>query len=1028
MFDAKSKPLNFKKIPKILNISGTSTSTFSVNSTPFSDKTNATSVTNTPSSKNLVNYLPHEYKSPSDKLETTPLHFKHRKQIIPDVYNCSFCNEPLHNTFEGEILVDLNCGHSLHYQCFNEILTPVDFFNINKINTSDEKQIENEIICPSCNIKTFCIDDSLIINMKNNQILQTFDNVFFSKSEMLDVLPTADNVQTFNITSNSDDIEKTLNEKDINININNDDEDDDDDDEEEDPVTPQAQMGMSFWEREDELFAPNISLSNYDTCKNENSSSSFDSDIQLAKVLFAPEFSSINIKKSIESEFGFVLNISTTEFEAPLESNKKEQIKTQVSKNKITNSIINKFNKNLINERIDFSNVGNLILFDTFDIKIKLSPFDSCQVYLYESNLIILNKNGTQLLLNQELNSSIFISSIYEDEASIIINLNSIKLPSLILISNNKILKHKWFIILKKLSKNIPVTNLIPLIQTSTNAWDLLSDDGGNDLDNDVIPEDIKIVKKLTSKGLDLPSKFLKRQILRPDSIPKIIILALPLVNCEDYGLKDSEYAQSIKNVLISVLNSLNSRDKLGIVYFGNHIKNLTSIGNYYGCVGREWNGWSTILESITENVICEEDQNNLASHWESSMKYIKLLSNLAFRKHTNEKTDFLHQIIYVSNEILTDCNPEFSMERTISKENPFLIKRQESPSIEINLQIAKLCEEFSASFDYILLADEFRYEPYQIMSLNKILKQYTTVENNQINNNNYNNKIKLHVALDFDNLLEVLKNKIEDLHKVTIKKLETQIKFPEFVKLKNFESPIGVVDCSKQEIQDNTYSIKLEHLSSGYEKSLLFNLHVDYKNSLINDKSKALFAISNTKLSAENFQSEFCNQMDIKLITNDSIIENGMRLRLAIEKSQTQNISIASNDKQLLFNDSTENKNNLNLSIISKLSSMSDAYFIRRKIQSLVIEKLSESVLHIKNFDSVTKENAKNTITKLINDIWELSTSCDSSNTNNILDKDIEKWSEVLMNKLEDIAEGYSLRNYHLSNMKCVCLFLELE
>lgn len=1040
MLDRQANGFNFKKIPKVLNISGASTSTLSVDSTPYSDRTAATSVNNTPLSKNIGGYLPHGSRSTLG-LEypntTTPLQIqRNKRQNILDVYNCSYCNLPLQNIFEGERLVDLNCGHSLHFKCFNEWLSPAIFANDS--NNKDESSDNNEIICPSCNVSTFCDDDTIMTNTKNSQLLQKYDDLLNPGDEMSNLLSTIYNFQLPTMTSINDETLDFLNANNI-IKDTNDAENND-----EDPVTPNGQMGMNFWEREGELLVPNITAMTQEKKKNV---SLFNSEIELAKVLFAPEYSSLSIENDIEigtnndeiSNFGCVINISTTEFEQSLEFNKKEQLKAQVGKNKITNTIINNFNKNLNNSTIDFSNVGNLILFDIFDTTIKLNSFKSCQIYLFESNIIILNENGTQLLLNQELNSQIFISSIYQDSDGIIINLNSIKIPSITFLSSNKILRHKWYVILKKISKNVDVNGLIPLIQTSTNAWSLIENDNVDDgAYNDVIPEYIRIVNKLTSKGLDLPSKFLKRQILRPDSIPKVIILALPLVNCEDYGVENNEYASVIKKMITETLNLLNPRDQLGVVFLGDHIKNLSQIGNYYGCVTKNWPGWSIILDSITGDVIAEEDNSHSNRQLDNGLRYIELLANLRFNNVTKDKNEYLHQVIYVSNEILSDYNVSSTTDsfKIEQRENPFLTKRQKRVETDISKKITLICEKFDATFTYLLLADEFRFEPYEIILMNRLLKQHVSIDENELNNNNYNNKIKLQIALDIENLIEVLKLKIEELNEVTIKKLETNIKFPEFIKLKSFESSLGKINHFKQTNDENEYIIKLKNLSSGYEKSLLLNLYVDFKNNSFHDnKIKSTFAKSNTKIVADKLETEFKRQMDIRLIKHGSTIENNMTLKLNVQSppNSGHNDSIEIKvDTDVNTADATttsvRRQSDLNLSIVSKLSSMSDAFFIRRKIQLLIIEKLNNSVLEIKNFDSIAKENAKETFKKLINEIWELSTSCNSSNTNNIKENSLEKWTDSLTGKLEDIVDGYSLRNYQLSNMKCVLLFLELE
>lgn len=1064
--DSEYRQLNFKKIPNILNFSGSSTtsslsvanSTFSRNNSPFNynsnyDINNPTPLTNTPLSENIASprkyYNINTLHSSSNVHTGTPLsnHTGKTTNIRKFTQNskCSFCDESLHNIFEGERIIDLNCGHGLHFDCFKELLNPImnndnnDIFNNSSIsnnnNISNDNILpipkKNEVHCLYCDkMTTYNNDANISFDIHNNQLLHNYDNVLFT-SDLIDPISQFSNIET--ITPYNDDNNEpsySIHDSDVSSNLD------------ENPITPQSQMGMNFWDRENDSIIP-LSNDSVNTLKIDEKKvnktqngfvqSSFQSDIELGKVLFAPEFSSMNLNET--DNVGLVVNISTTEFETSLKTNNNEQFKTLIGKNKITNIIINNFEEKLTDSKIDYSNLGSLILFDFIDITIKMDTFEMCQIYLFESNIIILDNEGTNLLLNQTLNSNVFISSIYENKNDIIINLNSIKIPTILLTSENRLLRHKWYVILNKLSNKVDISEInIPLIQVSTNAWNLIST-GDDELD-DAIPEDIKIVNKLTSKGLDLPSKFLKRQILRPEAIPKIIIMALPLVNCEDYGLENFEFAQAIQKIIRITLNSLNSIDKLGIVFLGNNIKNLSMIGNYYGCATKNWEGWESVLESITGDVIEEEGNLYHGSQWDNGMKYIDLLANLCFNSNSQSKTDYIHQIICVSNELLNDFNMKSPTEsfKAEEKSNPFLIKRNKHNDSDVSKNISRLCEKFNANFDFILLADEFRFEPNEIFLMNRYLKQYSSMNSSEYNNSDYNNKIKLNVALDFENLSELLNKKINALHKVTIRNFETCVKFPENVKLLSFESPLGEVKTfSKMKSDDNSYLIKLNNLSSGFEKSILFNLHINNEDESLSSKSKINIANSHTKLTADKLKIEFDSQSNIKLLSNNSSIENNVTLNFNIEKSNNSvetylDKPIIESETDKDYNPTDRRESDINLSIVSRLSSVSDVYYVRRKIQLLVTETICKEVLEIKYFDSASKENAREKFMQLNNNIWEMVNSCNNSNTNNSGSQGIEKWSEVLTTKIEEIIDGYSLRNYQLSNMKCISLYLELE
>lgn len=965
-----------------------------------------------PRKRNFGTQLYHGDYTPEEK---TPVQRK-----PTNAHNCCFCAEPLHNIFEGETLVDLDCGHSVHSQCFHELVGSNTLVLDDPAGNAIDDEFNNNIVCPLCGVQTFCNDKELVETINNMTLLQTYEGIVSPKAEMENIIATLDEFEVvdvaphISVTDNlhsSDEIVDMCEPMVMGYDVN---------DTREDPITPQEQTGMNFWNREETLDVP---FPKTDSSSAKHTSPSYNLEINLANVVFAPETSSVLLQEKDNSNIECVVHVSARDFETPLESNRMEQIKTQIGKNKITNNILDNFKKNLLDELIDFSTFGSLVLFDFMNTTIKLNVYADCQVYLFESNIIILNNKGTDLLLKQDLNANTFISSIFENKDDIIINLNSIKVPSITFQTVNKIIKHKWYVVLKKLTNNIQVSNLIPLIQTSTNAWSLVLDVSGEN--DDAIPHDIAIVNKLTSKGLDLPTKYLNRQILRPDSLPKVLIVAIPLVNCEDYGLENNEFANSIKNCLSMILNSLNEKDKLGVVFLGQNSKHNSLIGNYYGCISKNWEGWEVVLESITENVISDEDGLPNTFFWKDGIKYVELLANVGFR-HINDD-DCLHQIIWISNEMIQDLNPSTlcaQINNEVDMENIFLNRRKKYSGFNISKSISKICEDYDANFIFILLADEFKFEPAEIVSLNRLLKLFGKSKLLGNDENSFNNNIKLKVALDFEHLNKVMIQQIEELNSVIIKKLQTNIKFPKYVKLTEYESPQGKIQIRKTDSEyDNDYTILLKNIPSGYERLLQFNIHVNYKDDVVNNNSKITIARSTTNYITENFTKEFNSHLNLKVIKNDSNLENAVTFNLNIEDPKENKLF-----GKALYSDLVSDDSSMNVPIVSKLSSVTDAYFVLRKIQLLTIETLYKVVLNVKTFDTKAKIKAKTEFLKLIDTIWELSNSCNRSNTNNFKENNIAKWSESLIVKLEDIIEGYSLRNYQLSNMKCVWLFLELE
>ncbi|KGK33019.1 hypothetical protein JL09_g6621, partial [Pichia kudriavzevii] len=101
-------------------------------------------------------------------------------------------------------------------------------------------------------------------------------------------------------------------------------------------------------------------------------------------------------------------------------------------------------------------------------------------------------------------------------------------------------------------------------------------------------------------------------------------------------------------------------------------------IGNYYGCTGKDWEGWQIVLESITAEIISRRDNSTVYSQCDDGIHYIEVLSKLNFVKNDKKKESPLHEIIFISNEII--CGVAITPSTGIGKlsspvQNPFLEK-----------------------------------------------------------------------------------------------------------------------------------------------------------------------------------------------------------------------------------------------------------------------------------------------------------------------------------------------------------------
>ncbi|GMF53241.1 unnamed protein product [[Candida] boidinii] len=109
-------------------------------------------------------------------VESTPRssiakHHKNRNTLVKQL--CCLCDEYLTNSFDGEFLVALSCGHHSHYNCYKEIKTLSTGANFQlqmSLTAFDNQQYfddtyidENQmsVVCPFCSTSVYALDRTI---------------------------------------------------------------------------------------------------------------------------------------------------------------------------------------------------------------------------------------------------------------------------------------------------------------------------------------------------------------------------------------------------------------------------------------------------------------------------------------------------------------------------------------------------------------------------------------------------------------------------------------------------------------------------------------------------------------------------------------------------------------------------------------------------------------------------------------------------------------------------------------------------
>ncbi|ONH69335.1 Cyclin-dependent kinase inhibitor FAR1 [Cyberlindnera fabianii] len=242
---------------------------------------------------------------------------------------------------------------------------------------------------------------------------------------------------------------------------------------------------------------------------------------------------------------------------------------------------------------VSFSKLPYLRMFDCFDISLDGSVWEYVYAFIFDETLILMNEEldsviGTVLLGEH------YTSCYKIDNTTLVIYFSSASLPELQIHSQNKILLDKW---VEFFEYKLRQKQMVPLVQMTTNTWDLI-DDGSLEL-----PSEIVKFNDLTSRGLDLPLQVMKSVMTIPKRLPCVVIACY-----NDTTLDDEVYSRQIKNVLRLTLDQLEQCDKFGLRQL------------IFGITSADWSQWDDIIDDLR---VYKGSKKNMGSKMDSMIKSI---------------------------------------------------------------------------------------------------------------------------------------------------------------------------------------------------------------------------------------------------------------------------------------------------------------------------------------------------------------------------------------------------------------------
>ncbi|KAM3161592.1 Far1p [Lachancea thermotolerans] len=548
---------------------------------------------------------------------------------------CSICSEDLMFTLSGEKLIELSCNHQCHFNCYLvtfEALLPKSSFPQCRICTTASKP-KSEDVMSEITAKILTSEaqgnDKTFIEQGGKQ-----QRAIFERSDGNNVRPQT----IFPITQNTPKENIYL----------------------QDLRTPREQLIKSaqvscegFKDHFSTQSTPRSKFSKFsssDSFRTPSSASQSEwhrSDFELDRphVNIIPQLSKFSIKENSRQAIAqYVMSTYTPKHPA---------IAKGVEDYK---NLIRKEVQSHVQSGFDYKpEMGALETFDILSysedeevwVNVNAFLFSECLVFVQEDNLV------GHILKNQ-------ISEMHQlDSHTFILNLKSKSLPEIFLCCpDDPSITRKWTYYLRQVYLTRGGEH-VPLSQLTSNNWNFL-------------PQ--KLIKKIripSETGFE--DNNLSGTFALQEKTKLKLILCVSVVNCHPELHTNNEHLLSLKAKIKQTVDSLSSQDLLGLVLVGRDgCGNVGAFGTFFGMVGKDWDGWEDIIESLEvydNNAVFANDSWELNAMLQTSRKLMCTVE---------QDESFLQQLVIVGNDY------PGNMPRTI--EDDFQVARLQS-NVSLSLQ-----------------------------------------------------------------------------------------------------------------------------------------------------------------------------------------------------------------------------------------------------------------------------------------------------------------------------------------------------
>lgn len=766
------------------------------------------------------------YNLDEEEDESPTFQIKHNKQNNKSFLknNCCFCEEPLINKLSGERILELDCNHQSHYDCYSLMINKQD--------------INDFPICCICSKRTKPIDDDIIEELYSKTLVE--DEEEDEEEDSIMELPKPQYSST--------------------------------------PFTPQEQIinncsSAGFQSSKQSRFSLASSM---DSSISNNSQYSIE-DLIKPNVHIISEFNKVQVFDTNDDiTIGSVLNIFTSKFGEDSKKNDDEFKLKQDINGKIVEILQGKI---IDNKGINLSNLSKLRIFDFVEISLDGYNWEFVQFFIFMNFLLILNEEGDSIIGTIMIKEH-FSKLIKINDSTIILYFISSTLPELQIRSNNKILISKWIDFFNnKLHKDLE----IPLIQMTTNGWDLINDGTMG------IPLEVVRFNELTSKGLDLPFQLMKNFLPRPSILPKAIIMTISLINTT--RLTNDEYLENLQGIIKSTLSELGSNvDKFGLVIIGRDGNRVVGLGKgtFIGMVNSSWSGWGELIEELQV--------------FQSKIGY---LQELKIGLRTVEK------LISTVPELNNDVDDYGVRKLMLISGN-----EQDDEGVLNEGLIHKIMIDYKFSIHQVLICENYSKQHEYVFNMINGFENHHQFQFNRFN--------------EFSKFIEEIPQFFTQMDKIIISQfnIELKIENPDFIKFESIESN-GVM----QKIDQDNLKLFINDMIDGDYENIKFNISIDLA------KLKKEYDVPFNQFVELPILNYSYNYNGIK--SKNSIFKLKLQIQesTSTRKRKIETMSLMSPIENKFEDDGDVEF--IDIPLLPPLSSFKDSIYVKKQIELMILEIL---------------------------------------------------------------------------------------